>query len=299
MPERDRIIVFSFGLLILILVLTGLWHVASYNQNQSQQREAAATYEIAERESISECGELSTGFDKAVCLIQNMQASEEQERARHDLHAQHDMATWAVALLWVGIVGLVTSAAGIALIYATLHETRNMTAATREIGENVSKAYVNVNRAEIREIEVNKLIKITEIDTYLKNTGQTPAMDVVIGGQLVVYEKYFTVLGSEREICRVDVPYDRIVDLPPASEPQRVSFNLPKDIQDSVAEQGFNAFASIYLRFEGEVRYWDVFKTRYLTQFIFESLITQGAAYPGMFRSSKPAECYKKIDSKK
>jgi hypothetical protein len=299
MPEGDRRIVIRFGIVITILIGAALWHVPAYNKGQREHREEAASYETYDDEDISECAAGGSDLDSLFCLAEKVVANQEQERGRADLHAQQDMATWAIALLWASAIGIVVSAAGIFLIYATLHETRGMTVATREIGENQSKAYVNVSRAQVSEIQINKFLKILEVDAYFKNTGQTPATDVIIGGEFVVYEKCMTILGSDREMCRADIPFDRIVDLSPDNEPQQVSLGLPKNIKDCVESAGFNALSSIYLRVEGEVKYWDVFGSRYLTQFVFECLITKGVAYPSMARSSEPVECYKKIETRK
>ncbi|MEQ8300223.1 MAG: hypothetical protein RH945_06735 [Hyphomonas sp.] len=208
-----------------------------------------------------------------------------------DLLAQERVAHWT---LWIGVF---TAAGLIALIFA-FDETRAATNATREIGENQTKAYVNVSEVRVDRVTVDGRFLLTHIDTFLSNTGATPAVDILVGGEMIIYEKSFTTLGNNREICREEIWPDTVVDLPPNNEPLMVTFALPPSVENEMKQAGFNALASIYLRIEGEIQYWDVFKNRYLTQFIFESLIEKGEAFPGMFRSSKQVECYKKIESK-
>lgn len=189
--------------------------------------------------------------------------------------------------------------AGIILIYATLHETRRMTVATREIGENQSKAYVNASSIEAKQIKLTEYLDTTEIYIFLKNTGQTPANDIVVGGQAIIYEQSITLLGSDREIFRQDIGPENVVDLAPDGKPQRVELQLNQEFVKTLRAQGMNAFSRINLRIEGEIRYWDVFDGQYLTQFIFESTIFQGHPFEGMARSSEPVACYKKIQTRK
>ncbi|MBU1213574.1 MAG: hypothetical protein KJ587_20255 [Alphaproteobacteria bacterium] len=147
MLERDRHIVSGFGVLIIVLTLAALWQITSYNQHQREHREKAASYEVADSDSSSECRGLATDFDRAACLAQKISAEQEQERGRADLHAQQDMSTWALALLWASGIGILVSVAGIVLIYATLHETREMTVATREIGQKQVRAYLAIQKS--------------------------------------------------------------------------------------------------------------------------------------------------------
>lgn len=184
MSKSDRRIIIGLGGLIVLLVIGALWHVSSYNQNQREHREKAASYEIHSDDRNSRCAKHVTVFERIACLVENVTADQEQERGRADLHAQQDMATWSVALLWASGIGIVVSAGGIVLIYATLIETRNMTLATRQIGENQTRAwmlYGGIGSGPAKNItfENRKIENGIGVKIDLKNFGASPAKIVM------------------------------------------------------------------------------------------------------------------------
>lgn len=287
----------TFTLVLLIFGVLGFQWSLEYRDRHSTEQKEASTQTI-EQPTSYRCAVtiMNSGF--ACRAVRKPGTSERDKAEQYDLRAQQEMAEWAFAMMLIAAASVWIGVAGVAVVGWTLHETRQMTLATREIGESQSKAYVNVSKAETNLVKVTTKINITQILAYLTNTGSTPAIDIVIGGEVIIYDKSFTPLGTDREICRAEIYPHGIVDLPPNSDPQRVAFSLPNNVAKTLKESGFNALASVYLRFEGNIRYWDVFENRYLTEFIFECLIQNGVAFPGMIRSSEPVECYKKIESR-
>lgn len=193
MPKVDRLIVSGFGCLILLLLIGGLWHVSSYNHHQREHRERAAGYEVHGEDRYSRCAELGNDFERIACLVEQATAEQEQERGRADLNAQQDMATWAVALLWASVIGIVVSLAGIVLIYATLHETRAMTVATREIGESQTRAWVLFDGAGSGPVMNTEVLGVPvengfNVRISFKNFGQSPAFVVAERADFILTE---------------------------------------------------------------------------------------------------------------
>ena len=178
MPEGDRHIVIGFALVVFVLIIGALWHVSSYSQEQRQQREEAASYKAYSDEDLAQCASKDTDFDRFACLAEKITANQEQERGRANLHAQQDMSAWAVALLWVSGIGIIVSIAGIVLIYATLHETRAMTVATREIGQRQVRAYLTVQSGHFAVDDQGDIW----IFINFKNVGQTPGIITEVRG---------------------------------------------------------------------------------------------------------------------
>jgi hypothetical protein len=98
-----------------------------------------------------------------------------------DLHAQQSMAEFAYGVLLFSAFGFVVSIVGAAALFLTLRQNRHMIEATREIGQNETRAYVLVNQA-------GAVTNLTEgmhgIILNVRNVGATPATDIVVTARL-------------------------------------------------------------------------------------------------------------------
>ncbi|MDP3739754.1 MAG: hypothetical protein Q8R02_20370 [Hyphomonadaceae bacterium] len=90
------------------------------------------------------------------------------------LEAERHLAGYTYGLLLFTFFGTAISIVGIAAVAMTLHATRKMTEATREIGENASKAYVRAVSARFTWEDST----VTAIRVVYQNEGDTPAVQV-------------------------------------------------------------------------------------------------------------------------
>ncbi|MGP1274200.1 MAG: hypothetical protein ACQRW7_02130 [Caulobacterales bacterium] len=168
----------GIALVALVLGLSFWGATSSLNYiRQNQESQNAAADEYARYASAKEiCGTIIPLAARPSCLAERIDTNHQQQHAEADIQAQLDMASWTYAILWVGIVGIVVSVVGIALIFETLRETRTLTIETRRIGEAQVRAYISSDgfavkllAGEAGEIQAVKFIP------RIKNTGQSPA----------------------------------------------------------------------------------------------------------------------------
>lgn len=112
----------------------------------------------------------------------NPEPSRSEWREEQDLNAQRQMAQWAFWMLVVSSLGVVVGATGLWFLKGTLDEARNMTSETRKIGQNQTRAYVDVVNAKVIQFEAGKPFMA---DLEIHNTGQTPAR--IKGAATTVY----------------------------------------------------------------------------------------------------------------
>lgn len=99
-----------------------------------------------------------------------------ENRERHDLMAQQEMAEWAFWLLCTSIFSIFISIGGFVLLIISLWQTRVAIRDNREIGEAQTRAYVGASNGSLR---------VYGDGTYgilatIKNSGQSPAINVEI-----------------------------------------------------------------------------------------------------------------------
>ena len=178
MLRSDRFKLIVFGLVITALTVAAVWHVSSYNKRQRESRDEAASYIVFDDEDVSECAASGADFGLFICLVEKIITNQEQERGRADLHAQQDMATWAVALLWVSIFGLLSSIGGLYLLLRTLNLTREIALADRRpwVGEN------GVRVAQVSRLEDGRWYLLLHVT--VQNDGSTPALQVAVGNTI-------------------------------------------------------------------------------------------------------------------
>jgi hypothetical protein len=238
-------------------------------------------------------------FYESPCAPDREDAAQRRQWAEdQDLKAQRQMARWTLIMGVVAIAGIFLSAIGIYLVFGTLVATRRATVATREIGENQTKAYVNIAKITIREIGAGDTHLHTEAVLFVTNTGNTPARRVKISTHCRFYSQGFSALqkdwSSETDIVN-DRMYDRdVVDLPPDSDGVPVPFVLPQITEEYIHEKKLNMLASHWIVISGRVEYSTVFRKRYLTEFVFKGYVPF-EGMPLMQRDSARVATYKEV----
>ena len=91
----------------------------------------------------------------------------------HDLNAQKNMAESTEAIVLWTKISIALAAVGAILIWLTLGETRRAVDVTRETGRDQSRAYVDVNSAEIYWRTADMTHPYIHLE--FRNSGQTPA----------------------------------------------------------------------------------------------------------------------------
>ncbi|MBA4337554.1 MAG: hypothetical protein C0421_01765 [Hyphomonas sp.] len=258
---------------LIALVVGALWHVSSYNQNQREHREKAASYQLAERDGFSECELGTTEFNRTACIARKVYGEQEQERGRADLHAQQDMSTWALSLLWASGIGIVISGLGIYLLWQTLKDTQtalSQTAAATDaakvanaiaekMGQRQTRAYVFAVDFLIDAIEAGKPVTITFL---VKNFGQSPASKV--------WHKYALSISDVnmkiRKFTDKAVESDAVFSLPPGHQFE-TQFKTEHPLKPIEMEGLLSGELRLVLR--GFVTYKDIFGKRRYSTFMY------------------------------
>lgn len=174
------------GITTLLLIAVAITSVR-YFHNSAQQRADAAAARGNYFAHQQECAGFTLPVAWLECLIDKANASHDQRHAQQDLRAQQDMAGATLVLMATGIIGLLASVVGIIFVYENLREMRNQTLATREIGENQSKAYAWVSEISVRFPKplgdgqglIDRILGSSITATLtIRNEGQTPAIEV-------------------------------------------------------------------------------------------------------------------------
>lgn len=94
------------------------------------------------------------------------------------------MAYWAKVMFFTSAGGLVVSIFGLIALFISLAQTRKAIADTREIGEAQVRAYISIEPQKMR----TKGDRAAEITAVVRNTGQTPALEVEIATYVAPFE---------------------------------------------------------------------------------------------------------------
>ena len=85
---------------------------------------------------------------------------------------------WAYSLLWIGIVGLVTSVAGIGFIFLNLRSLNEQNRIAQMTGEAQTRPYLSVSpTAVLTENQSDSLGRNFKLSFAIQNSGTTPAVD--------------------------------------------------------------------------------------------------------------------------
>ena len=180
---------------------------AAYQQNAERDRKATS-------EEISKTCFKSDFIAFSTCINEKVAAYYKQQATNQDLKAQQDMAYWAKALLFVGLIQLGFSGAGIILVLRSLDLTRIATNAAvesnrdnREIGEAQIRSYVTIESCKFDFINTTPG-NIGVLDIGYSNTGQSPAFNfmVEIGLRMIRTENpnfLATGIAPEQHHCQI------------------------------------------------------------------------------------------------
>jgi len=179
MPASWRI---AAGAIAIALVAIGapLW-VLSYNGEQRSAREAETQYI---QDHTTECVLVPSG--RRVCGARAPKAEQPETYAEQDLHAQQDMAVWALGVFLASLGTLALTGVGVWLLRrtleatnATLHEAEKATAAAN----NANVQFAEQSKRELRayvcvEDPVPEALGrgVHSVEIRIKNMGQTPAI---------------------------------------------------------------------------------------------------------------------------
>lgn len=95
----------------------------------------------------------------------------------YDLKAQQEMSEWAYALLWIGIIGLVTSVAGIGFIFLNLRSLNEQNRIAQETGEAQTRPFLAVSQnVLLTESHADSLGRWFRLSFTIRNAGTTPAV---------------------------------------------------------------------------------------------------------------------------
>lgn len=252
------------------------------------------------------------------CLIDKANASYQQRHAQQDLRAQQDMAGATIVLMATGIVGLLASVVGIILVYENLREMRRQTLATREIGENQTKAYAWVREASVsfpnsEEPERGLLSMPAKqnigVRLIVRNEGETPATDVTAWATLQVYSTSGNALAPitlEYEADASKNPKMRVAvkgsEEPlwlfiPDDRPARAEVDTkPSALGNALSENYWQAIYGAH-RFEvvGVLQYRDVFRHWHHSSFKFFGTVKDDGKIDKAFRSEDSEILFQKI----
>ncbi|WP_415404683.1 hypothetical protein [Tateyamaria sp. SN3-11] len=152
------------------------------------------TYARHTQEHVKECLSIAEDSAKTECIIKEIEASNEHERAEKDLIAQTEMALWALGMLVVSGLMLFVTAIGVWWIRDTLVETRRAVKAaddavlvTREMGITQNRGWLKVEAVSTNAIQPLVLDSEAGDANYnlplkcrLTNVGNGPCLNVRI-----------------------------------------------------------------------------------------------------------------------
>lgn len=174
----------SQGLATAVTILLFLGGVIYLLYDDSQGEERREARRTDHEQAVALCTSLGNGVADPACIIERLDAQQEQNRAEHDLKAQQEMARWALLMLFVTTVGVIYIAQTLGATQLTLKEARAATkaaqdavAATTETGRAQVRAYLSVRGGKFRVSERDEIRKKNEIDGYFTviNVGNSPA----------------------------------------------------------------------------------------------------------------------------
>lgn len=270
----------AIGLAVLILIIfacfIAVYSFQKYQSDHTKQRDSVTQNKA---ETVEQYFDICIKRDESItniskCFSQSIDANRNAQRAQHDLQAQQEMAEWAYALYLLTIAGLIISSAGLTFLFWSLRQTR-VAIRSALIGNRLSlkaikqeqsnaqkglRAYVGIDSVKI----LYTLNNIATTRIILKNTGQTPARDVLA------------------------VIHNDILDLPAEESSFPIVFTMAKS-KTSMERDGFSKleiptidkvdeFSMSKMQVDrtaifvwGEVRYKDVFGDEWFTRYRFQS----------------------------
>lgn len=163
------------------------------------RREAAEDLTEVAKRSAASCRSIVSDegfFDWVTCLADFVAADGGAKQAEHELEAQQDMAAWALGMLVVNSWLVVTSLAGLILVYRTLRATQLMANETTRIGEAQTRAHINfgVRHLVVSYLPGDKEGRCVVCDIAAHNSGNTIGSDLFAEGRLIIKDEHAAVV---------------------------------------------------------------------------------------------------------
>jgi hypothetical protein len=276
--SRELTIAVSLGLIVL---MAAIWAVSwGYSKQAEYYRNADANHAEYTRNTYApianSCIILALEA-QSDCLSKASNERRQHRRDEQDLASQKTSAIWASLTGSAAFIGMVLSAFGVFLVWRTFSATREANLIAREIGEAQIRAYVSVNNVKFFvEPVVRDGSRALKCRVQVKNTGQSPARDVVFTTRIDVMESA-KIKKSEVFIFPDDAPFSR------TSLGATESIFADSEIKiDNLMYNAINLGQSFYI-VEGCVLYDDVFgKERRKTYFRYHAGYGTGLSNEGL-----------------
>lgn len=196
----------------------------------------------------------------------------------YDLKAQQEMAEWAYSLLWVGIIGLATSIAGVGFILLNLRSLNEQNRIAAATGEAQTRPYLAIGpNVTLREIEANFLGRQFNLSFSIQNGGATPAVEPRISVVLYLDSEFTnppdrenplfvrvldnrpTIGSSQEQHINLTV---QNAGIPPILEPNLVMSFPTKDRGTDETRERISKDGSTWLCLEIFAEYTDIARTK-------------------------------------
>lgn len=193
--------------LLALLYVVGFYAGNASGFYDGQAERTASQYPSDTQRIIDECFKLPTRAATSECISEAHAASQENQRAVHDLKAQRDMSDWA---WWVMIIGALQFFATIATLGfvkltldATLEAVKDTGDATKamlaqnEISKYAQRPWIEVEVEKVSMSSSSETFSLT-VDLILRNRGHTPALNILSRGKLII--RAFSTAAESRGI---------------------------------------------------------------------------------------------------
>lgn len=114
-----------------------------------------------------------------------------------DLAAQQSMAESTRGVHWAAWFTVIFTCLGAYLLWQTLLSTQDVVAETRRIGEAQTRAYLTIDDGVVFP---NQSQTFLSYKLKLKNTGSSPAKDIIISKIFTVHRKYVPIINPFHEV---------------------------------------------------------------------------------------------------
>lgn len=181
----DQAFIGLLACFVAVLLAVAIWKSATLSEFYRHSAEQTSkSYGYAAEENISRS---CTGRDFAAtakCIKEIVEATHEAQTAQNHLTAQRDMALWAFAMFWIGVVSIALTSVGIFFVKQTLDANRAIveTAAeanrnARELGEAQVRAYLT-----FQDVHIDFDWYLPRIRFKIYNAGNSPATKIIASG---------------------------------------------------------------------------------------------------------------------
>ncbi len=273
MPKRSWRSDLALGIVVVAVVVgviatLGFWKLAEQQARHERPHNDAAAHDTRDpgEQREADCRSIP-GAKTTVCVVEAPDSTADQQRANQDLHAQQEMADWALGMFFVTLASVATTIIG--LIYVVLAYRLN--AEATQYASKAADAATDANKqtraqfvAERRpwiSCEIEHPIATTTKNNVtvhfayvLTNHGQSPATDVSIRlNKVGVFDEEHRTLFEHMSVVERQRPATGGGDVvfPSERTPLKLkrSYDVPHDTGPSIIT------GWVRYRFEGANRY--------------------------------------------